>query len=60
MVAPVFGHSFENGQTNLVAILQLLNKVDGFITNHDVVSGFVLKILQEKMKNMSGLIGRSV
>jgi hypothetical protein len=38
MIAPIFGHNKLDGSANLVAILQLVNKCDGMITDHDVVS----------------------
>lgn len=38
MVAPIHGHVNLDGSPNLVAILQLVNKLDGIITDHDVVS----------------------
>jgi len=38
MVAPIFGHNNLDGSLNLVAIMQMVNKLDGIITDHDVVS----------------------
>lgn len=38
MIAPVFGHANEDGTPYLVAILQFINKIDGQITEYDVVS----------------------
>ncbi len=38
MIAPIFGHNNLDGSPNLVAIMQMVNKIDGIITDHDVVS----------------------
>ena len=40
-IVPVFGHVIEHsGKVNLVAIAQFINKVNGVITDHDIVSFF--------------------
>ena len=38
VVAPIFGHKNPDGSRNLIAILQLLNKLDGVVNQHDIVS----------------------
>lgn len=38
LVAPIYGHPQDDDSDNLVAIVQFVNKFDGKITPHDVVS----------------------
>ena len=37
-IVPIFGHQKNDGSKNLIGILQLVNKNDGDISAHDIVS----------------------
>lgn len=40
VIAPMIGHELADGDSNIVGILQCVNKLDGVITPYDVVSTF--------------------
>jgi len=49
MIAPIFGHHNDDGSNNLVAIVQLVNKIDGIISDHDVVR-IIFKLICFRVK----------
>ena len=41
-VVPIFGHNSESEENNLIGIAQFFNKIKGHITEHDIVSLFLI------------------